>query len=142
MYVVRLTRTVISNGAHQRSSKQVGVDRESRPEHIREAVEGSLRRFGTDYIDLLYQHGVDPAAPIDAVADTVGDLVKQGEVRFFGLWEAGCANIRRAHTVHPVCAADRIFSARATATFRAGIVAANGSGQGVLHEVLFHASFG
>jgi hypothetical protein len=74
---------VISNGAHQRSSKQVGVDRDSRPEHIREAVEGSLRRFGTDDIDLLYQHGVDPAAPIDEVADTVGDLVKQGKVRSF-----------------------------------------------------------
>ena len=61
----------------KRSSKRVGADRDSRPEHIREAVEGSLRRFGTDYIDLLYQHRVDPAAPIEEVADTVGDLVKQ-----------------------------------------------------------------
>jgi aryl-alcohol dehydrogenase-like predicted oxidoreductase len=80
--VVRLTRTVISNGAHQEIGKQVGVDRHSRPEHVREAVEGSLRRFGTDYLDPLYRHRVDPAAPIEEVADTVGYPVKQGKVRF------------------------------------------------------------
>src|SRR5271165_5180611 len=82
--------------------KQVGV--ESRPEHIRKAVEGSLLRLQTSYIDLLYQHRIDPAVPIEDVAGTVGDLVKQGKVRFFGLSEAGIGNIRRAHAVHPVSA--------------------------------------
>jgi len=82
--------------------KQVGVERDSRPSRIREAVEGSLRRLGTDHIDLLYQHRVDPAVPIEEVADTVGDLVRQGKVRYFGLSEAGVANIRRAHVIHPV----------------------------------------
>ena len=90
--------------------KQVGVERSSRPEKIREAVEGSLRRLGTDYIDLLYQHRIDPAVPIEDVAGTVGDLVKQGKVRFFGLSEAGTANIRRAHAVHPVSALQSEYS--------------------------------
>jgi aryl-alcohol dehydrogenase-like predicted oxidoreductase len=90
--------------------KQVGAERDSRPEHIREAVEGSLRRLGTDYIDLLYQHRIDPAVPIEEVAGTVGDLVKQGKVRFFGLSEAGTANIRRAHAVHPVSALQSEYS--------------------------------
>jgi len=90
--------------------KQVGTERASRPEHIREAVEGSLRRLGTDYIDLLYQHRIDPAVPIEEVAGTVGDLVKQGKVRFFGLSEAGTANIRRAHAVHPVSALQSEYS--------------------------------
>ena len=90
--------------------KQVGAERASRPEHIREAVEGSLRRLGTDYIDLLYQHRIDPAVPIEEVAGTVGALVKQGKVRFFGLSEAGAANIRRAHAVHPVSALQSEYS--------------------------------
>lgn len=77
-------------------------ERDSRPERIREVVEASLRRLGTDHIDLLYQHRIDPAVPIEDVAGTVADLVKQGKVRFFGLSEAGVANIRRAHAVHPV----------------------------------------
>jgi aryl-alcohol dehydrogenase-like predicted oxidoreductase len=86
----------------------VGAD--SRPQHIREAAEGCLRRLGTDYIDLLYQHRVDRAVPIEEVADAVGDLVKQGKVRFFGLSEAGVANIRRAHAVHPVSALQSEYS--------------------------------
>jgi aryl-alcohol dehydrogenase-like predicted oxidoreductase len=86
----------------------VGAD--SRPEHIREAVEGCLRRLGTDYIDLLYQHRVDRGVPIEEVAGAVGDLVKQGKVRFFGLSEAGIANIRRAHAVHPVSALQSEYS--------------------------------
>ncbi len=90
--------------------KQVGAERDSRPEHILEAVEGSLRRLGTDHIDLLYQHRIDPAVPIEEVAGTVGDLVKQGKVRFFGLSEAGIANIRRAHAVHPVSALQSEYS--------------------------------
>ena len=82
----------------------------SRPSHIREAVEGSLRRLGTDRIDLLYQHRVDPAVPIEEVAGTVGDLVRAGHVRFFGLSEAGVATIRRAHAVHPVTALQSEYS--------------------------------
>jgi len=97
-------------GFRVEGGKQVGTERASRPEHIREAVEGSLRRLGTDYIDLLYQHRIDPAVPIEEVAGTVGDLVKQGKVRFFGLSEAGVANIRRAHAVHPVSALQSEYS--------------------------------
>jgi aryl-alcohol dehydrogenase-like predicted oxidoreductase len=82
--------------------KQVGNERNSRPEHIREAVEGSLRRLKTDHIDLLYQHRIDPAVPIEEVAGAVKLLIEAGKVRFFGLSEAGKANIRRAHAVHPV----------------------------------------
>jgi aryl-alcohol dehydrogenase-like predicted oxidoreductase len=90
--------------------KQVGTERDSRPQTILAAVEGSLRRLQTDHIDLLYQHRVDPAVPIDEVAGLVGDLVKQGKVRFFGLSEAGVANIRRAHAVHPVSAVQSEYS--------------------------------
>ena len=74
----------------------------SRPDHIKEVVEGSLRRLQTDHIDVLYQHRVDPAVPIEEVAATVGQLITAGKVRFFGLSEAGVANIRRAHAVYPV----------------------------------------
>lgn len=88
--------------------KQTGMD--SRPEHIREVVEASLRRLATDHIDLLYQHRVDPAVPMEDVAGTVGELVSEGKVRFFGLSEAGVANIRRAHAVHPVSAVQSEYS--------------------------------
>nr|WP_216626702.1 aldo/keto reductase [Paenibacillus phytohabitans] len=91
-------------GFRFKDGKQVGAERASRPEEIREAVEGSLLRMGTDYIDLLYQHRIDPAVPIEEVAGTVGDLVREGKVRYFGLSEAGARNIRRAHAVHPVSA--------------------------------------
>ena len=80
------------------------------PKTIREAVEGSLRRLETDHIDLLYQHRVDPAVPIEDVAGTVGDLIREGKVRFFGLSEAGAANIRRAHAEHPVSALQSEYS--------------------------------
>jgi len=90
--------------------KMVRSERNSRPEHIRQAVEGSLGRLGTHYIDLLYQHRIDPAVPIEEVAGTVADLVSQGKVRFFGLSEAGVANIRRAHAVHPVSALQSEYS--------------------------------
>ncbi|CDX59222.1 putative aldo-keto reductase 2 [Mesorhizobium plurifarium] len=89
-------------------SKQSGTD--SRPEHIREVVDASLLRLGTDRIDLLYQHRVDPAVPMEDVAGTVGELVAEGKVRFFGLSEAGIANIRRAHAVHPVSALQSEYS--------------------------------
>lgn len=74
----------------------------SQPSHIRNVVDASLSRLDTDYIDLLYQHRVDPDVPIEDVAGTVGDLVKAGKVRYFGLSEAGERTIRRAHAVHPV----------------------------------------
>lgn len=82
----------------------------SRPEHIRKAVEGSLKRLRTDHIDLLYQHRVDRDVPIEEVAGAVGDLVRQGKVRFFGLSEAGVGTIRRAHAVHPVSAVQSEYS--------------------------------
>lgn len=85
-----------------------GVD--SRPAHIREAVEGSLRRLETDYIDLLYQHRVDPAVPIEDVVGAMADLVREGKVRFLGLSEAGEQTIRRAHAVHPVSALQSEYS--------------------------------
>jgi aryl-alcohol dehydrogenase-like predicted oxidoreductase len=85
-----------------------GVD--SRPEHIREVVEASLKRLRTDHIDLLYQHRVDRTVPMEDVAGAVGDLVAQGKVRFFGLSEAGVAAIRRAHAVHPVSAVQSEYS--------------------------------
>lgn len=92
------------------NGKMVGTDRDSRPAHIRQAVEGSLRRLRTDRIDLLYQHRVDPNVPMEEVAGAVGDLVAEGKARFFGLSEAGAANIRRAHAVHPVSALQSEYS--------------------------------
>jgi aryl-alcohol dehydrogenase-like predicted oxidoreductase len=92
------------------NGKQAGTGRDSRPEHIRQVVEESLRRLQTDRIDLLYQHRVDPAVPMEEVAGAVGELVAQGKVRFFGLSEAGVANIRRAHAVHPVSALQSEYS--------------------------------
>lgn len=83
---------------------------DSRPEHIREVVEASLKRLRTDRIDLLYQHRVDPAVPIEDVAGAVGELVKVGKVRYFGLSEAGAANIRRAHETFPVTALQSEYS--------------------------------
>jgi aryl-alcohol dehydrogenase-like predicted oxidoreductase len=88
--------------------RQAGLD--SRPQHIREVVEASLKRLATDRIDLLYQHRVDPAVPMEDVAGAVGELVAEGKVRFFGLSEAGIANIRRAHAVHPVSALQSEYS--------------------------------
>lgn len=88
--------------------KQTGVS--SRPEGIRAAVDGSLRRLRTDTIDLLYQHRVDPAVPVEDVAGTVKELVDAGKVRHFGLSEAGAATIRRAHAVHPVTALQSEYS--------------------------------
>ncbi|MGX5804013.1 aldo/keto reductase [Bradyrhizobium sp. Arg314] len=88
--------------------KQAGLD--SRPEHIREVVDASLQRLATDHIDLLYQHRVDPAVPMEDVAGAVGELVAEGKVRFFGLSEAGIANIRRAHAAHPVSALQSEYS--------------------------------
>jgi aryl-alcohol dehydrogenase-like predicted oxidoreductase len=79
-----------------------GVALDSRPSHIREVTENSLRHLGTDHIDVLYQHRVDPAVPIEDVAGTVAELIAEGKVRYFGLSEAGPDIIRRAHAVQPV----------------------------------------
>lgn len=82
----------------------------SRPEHIREVVEASLKRLRTDRIDLLYQHRVDPDVPIEDVAGAVGELIRAGKVKHFGLSEAGAATIRRAHAVQPVTALQSEYS--------------------------------
>jgi aryl-alcohol dehydrogenase-like predicted oxidoreductase len=82
----------------------------SKPEHIRKVVEASLRRLRTDVIDLLYQHRVDPATPIEDVAGAVRDLIAEGKVKHFGLSEAGAATIRRAHAVQPVAALQSEYS--------------------------------
>ncbi|MBS1827950.1 MAG: aldo/keto reductase [Acidobacteria bacterium] len=90
------------------AGKQAGLD--SRPEHIKEVAEASLRRLRTDVIDLLYQHRVDPAVPIEDVAGAVKDLIAAGKVRHFGLSEAGVRTIRRAHAVQPVTALQSEYS--------------------------------
>ena len=82
----------------------------SRPEHIRQVAEGSLKRLRVDTIDLFYQHRVDPAVPIEEVAGAVKDLIQQGKVRHFGLSEAGVQTIRRAHAVQPVTALQSEYS--------------------------------
>lgn len=82
----------------------------SRPEHIREAVEGSLKRLRTDHIDLYYQHRVDPQVPIEDVAGTLADLIKEGKILHYGLSEASPATIRRAHKVYPVTAVESEYS--------------------------------
>jgi aryl-alcohol dehydrogenase-like predicted oxidoreductase len=106
----RRDRVVIATkfGFRFANGKIAGVN--SRPEHIREVAEASLKRLQTDYIDLLYQHRVDPEVPIEDVAGTVAQLVREGKVRYFGLSEAGEANIRRAHAVHPVAALQSEYS--------------------------------
>ena len=88
--------------------RQVGVD--SRPSHIREVAEASLMRLKTDHIDLLYQHRVDTDVPIEEVAGTVKELIREGKVRHFGLSEAGVQTIRRAHAVQPVAALQSEYS--------------------------------
>jgi aryl-alcohol dehydrogenase-like predicted oxidoreductase len=90
------------------TGKQAGMD--SRPEHIKEVTEASLKRLKVDAIDLLYQHRVDPDVPIEDVAGTVKELIKEGKVKHFGLSEAGARTIRRAHAVHPVTAVQSEYS--------------------------------
>jgi len=89
-------------------SKQTGLD--SRPEHIRDVADASLKRLKIGVIDLLYQHRVDPNVPIEEVAGTVKDLIREGKVRHFGLSEAGVQTIRRAHAVQPVAALQSEYS--------------------------------
>ncbi|MCU6675883.1 aldo/keto reductase [Leclercia adecarboxylata] len=90
--------------------EQPGQVLNSRPEHIRAAVEGSLERLKTDVIDLYYQHRVDPDVPIEEVAGTIADLIAEGKVKHFGLSEAGVETIRRAHAIYPVSALQSEYS--------------------------------
>jgi aryl-alcohol dehydrogenase-like predicted oxidoreductase len=90
------------------TGKQTGLD--SRPEHIKQVAEASLRRLKSDVIDLFYQHRVDPNVPIEDVAGAVRDLIRQGKVKHFGLSEAGVPTIRRAHAVQPVTALQSEYS--------------------------------
>lgn len=87
-------------GFHIQDGKMAGLN--SKPAHIKQAVEGSLRRLQTDYIDLLYQHRIDPLVPIEDVVGTMAELIKEGKVRYLGLSEAGEENIRKAHATHPI----------------------------------------
>ena len=95
-------------GFDLRDGVNVGVT--SDPARIRAAVEGSLRRLDTDHIDLLYQHRIDPQVPIEEVVGVMSELVREGKVRYLGLSEAGVANIRRAHAVHPISALQSEYS--------------------------------
>jgi aryl-alcohol dehydrogenase-like predicted oxidoreductase len=90
------------------TGKQAGLD--SRPEHIREVANASLKRLKTDVIDLFYQHRVDPNVPIEEVAGAVKNLIQEGKVKYFGLSEAGVQTIRRAHKVQPVTALQSEYS--------------------------------
>ncbi len=96
----------------------------SRPEHIREVVEAMLKRLDTDRIDLLYQHRVDPAVPVEEVAGAVGDLIRQGKVRHFGLSEASATTIRRAQAVLPVAAVQSEYSLWTRDVEQNGVLAA------------------
>jgi aryl-alcohol dehydrogenase-like predicted oxidoreductase len=97
-------------GFHIEGSEGFAPQPLSRPDHIRKVVEGSLRRLQTDYIDLYYQHRVDPNTPMEDVAGAIKELVNQGKVRHFGMSEAGAQSIRRAHAVHPVTALQSEYS--------------------------------
>jgi len=101
--VVIATKFGFKNG-----DSTAGVD--SRPEHIKAVAEASLKRLGTDHIDLFYQHRVDPDVPIEDVAGAIKELIRQGKVRHFGLSEAGAGTIRRAHAVQPVTALQSEYS--------------------------------
>lgn len=90
------------------NGRRVGPD--SRPEHLRRAVEGSLQRLGTDRIDLLYQHRLDPNVPIEEVVGAMAELVRTGKVRYLGLSEVGERTLRRAHAVHPISALQSEYS--------------------------------
>jgi len=90
------------------NGKQAGLD--SRPEHIKQVADASLKRLRTDFIDLFYQHRVDPEVPIEDVAGAVKDLIRQGKVKHFGLSEAGLNTVRRAHAVQPVAALQNEYS--------------------------------
>ena len=96
-------------GIISHSGREAGIP-DGSPQSVRIAVEGSLRRLGTDYIDLYYQHRVDPSTPIEETVGVLAELVTEGKVRYIGLSEAGADTIRRAHAVHPVAALQTEYS--------------------------------
>jgi aryl-alcohol dehydrogenase-like predicted oxidoreductase len=106
----RRDRVIIATkfGFRIEGGKLAGTD--SRPEHVKEVAEASLRRLGTDYIDLFYQHRVDRTVPIEDVVGAMAELVREGKVRFLGLSEAGESTIRRAHCTHPITALQSEYS--------------------------------
>ena len=91
-------------------SKAGAMTVDNRPEAIRSAVDGSLQRLGTDYIDLLYQHRTDPNVPIEEVVGAMADLVSQGKVRYLGLCEVGVETLKRAHITHPISVVQSEYS--------------------------------
>ncbi|SHE53925.1 Predicted oxidoreductase [Bacteroides luti] len=95
-------------GFNFKNGQPVGLN--SKPEYIRQAVEGSLKRLNVEVIDLLYQHRIDPNVPIEDVAGTVKDLIQEGKVKYFGMSEAGATNIRKAHAIQPVSALQSEYS--------------------------------
>lgn len=108
--VVIATKFGFDTSVDPRAMKGSGPVLNSRPEHIREVAEASLKRLRTDVIDLFYQHRVDPAVPIEEVAGAVKELIREGKVKHFGLSEAGIETIRRAHTVQPVACVQNEYS--------------------------------
>ncbi len=108
--VVIATKFGFDTTVDPRAMKGVGPVLNSRPEHIREVAEGSLKRLRTDVIDLFYQHRVDPHVPIEEVAGAVQELIREGKVKHFGLSEAGIHTVRRAHAVQPVAAVQNEYS--------------------------------
>jgi aryl-alcohol dehydrogenase-like predicted oxidoreductase len=108
--VVIATKFGFDTSVDPRAMKGAGPVLNSRPEHIREVAEASLRRLKTDVIDLFYQHRVDPDVPIEDVAGAVKELIQEGKVKYFGLSEAGIQTIRRAHAVQPVAAVQNEYS--------------------------------
>jgi aryl-alcohol dehydrogenase-like predicted oxidoreductase len=96
--------------SHRPGAGEGGRTLDSSPQNVRLALEGSLRRLGTDYVDLYYQHRVDAATPIEETVSALGDLVREGKVRYIGLSEAAPATIRRAHAVHPITALQTEYS--------------------------------
>jgi aryl-alcohol dehydrogenase-like predicted oxidoreductase len=108
--VVIATKFGFDTSVDPRAMKGQGPVLNSRPEHIRDVAEASLKRLRTDVIDLFYQHRVDPEVPIEEVAGAVGELIREGKVKHFGLSEAGIQTIRRAHAVQPVACVQNEYS--------------------------------
>ncbi len=106
--VIIATKFGFTIGDEAKAARPSGTD--SRPEHVREVAEASLKRLGVDVIDLFYQHRVDPAVPIEDTVGAMADLVREGKVRAIGLSEASAATLRRAHAVHPVSALQSEYS--------------------------------
>src|SRR5262249_52600390 len=103
-------RVVIATKFGFRFENGIAIATDSRPAHVKEVAEASLRRLGTDSIALFYQHRVDPAVPIEDTVGAMAELVREGKVRYLGLSEAGESNIRRAHATHPISALQSEYS--------------------------------